>query len=270
MRANLWNRLTDLVYPPQCIACPNETDLPDGLCPACWREVQFITGPVCRFCAHPVAAEGLACSDCHRTPPPWDDGHAATIYDGIARRIVLSLKHGDRTDLSGIAARWLARAAGPSLDTVDVIAPIPLHWTRLVRRRYNQSAELARALSTLSGRAVVPDLLSRSRATRSLKGLSREQRQQVLSDCIVATPARRDRIAGRHVLLVDDVLTSGATLSAATLALRAAGAQRVTILVLARVVRSEIPWQPQPIEASTDRADHPAVTDVAPQQASSI
>ena len=237
----LWTRLADMVYPPQCIACPAETDLPDGLCAACWREVQFITGPVCRYCAHPVEADGLPCTDCHREAPAWDAGHAAVLYDGIGRRIVLSLKHGDRTDLAPAAARWMARAAAPSLGAVDLIAPVPLHWSRLIHRRFNQSAELARALGALTDLPVAPDLLTRRHRTRLPRGLDRDARRGVLDRAIVATPRRAALITGRHILLIDDVLTSGATLNAATRAFGAAGARRVTILVLARVARSEVP-----------------------------
>ncbi|MEO1364742.1 MAG: phosphoribosyltransferase family protein, partial [Pseudomonadota bacterium] len=151
---------------------------------------------------------------------------------------VLGFKHGDRQEVAKPAARWMLNASRDLLEDNVLIAPVPLHWMRLAKRRYNQSALLARALSDLSGHDWCPDLLVRRRYTPSLDGKSREARQGILSDAIAINPRRRHRIAGRSVLLVDDVLTTGATLGTCATVCRAAGATRVCISVLARAVKA--------------------------------
>jgi predicted amidophosphoribosyltransferase len=150
---------------------------------------------------------------------------------------VLALKHGDRHDVIRPAAKWLARAAAPLLQPGTVLAPVPLHWTRMLRRRYNQSALLVQALARETGQPHCLDLLHRTRRTQTLKGLDRAARHAMLSDAIRVNPARRALIMDRPVLIVDDVMTSGATLSAAAQAAFAAGAQDVCILTLARVAK---------------------------------
>ncbi|MEO0386821.1 MAG: phosphoribosyltransferase family protein [Pseudomonadota bacterium] len=159
------------------------------------------------------------------------------LYEGTGRRIVLALKHGDRLDLLRTVSGWMRRAGGALCEDADIIAPIPLHWRRFVARRYNQSAELARQ-GVLSARADrVPDLLRRVRWTPPQEGMGRETRFQTQHGALALTPRHRDRVAGAHVLLIDDVMTSGATLGAATEALRPAGPASISVLVLARVAQ---------------------------------
>jgi ComF family protein len=229
--------LLDTIYPPRCLACSEATDQPRGLCPACWRDTHFIEGTSCRRCGVPLIGEigpEDACEGCTRHPPAWDRGAAAIVYAGAGRRIVLALKHGDRLDMVRPLAGWMAAAGRELLAEADLIAPVPLHWSRLVRRRYNQSAELARRLARLSGRRAVPDLLVRRRATAPQQG-SREARAANQAGAFGLNPRRAAAVSGRTVLMVDDVLTSGATLSACAECLRAAGAARVNVLALARV-----------------------------------
>lgn len=231
-------RLIDTIYPPRCLACAHATERAHGLCPDCWRDTHFIAGAACWKCGLPLvgdAADGDLCEGCLGHPPAWDRGAAAILYHGAGRRMVLALKHGDRLDMVGALAGWMARAGADHLARADVIAPVPLHWRRLLRRRFNQSAELARHLGRMSGKPVVPDLMMRHRATPTQEKRTRDERARNLAGAIAVTPKRSAAVAGRAVLVIDDVLTSGATLSGCAEALRAAGAARVDVLVLARV-----------------------------------
>ena len=233
----LTTSLLDTVFPPRCLACAEPTVAAHGLCPACWRDTHFIAGTVCRTCGVPlVGAAGAedVCESCTRHPPAWDRGAAAVLYSGAGRKMVLALKHADRLDMVPPLAGFMAQAGRPLLEGADLLAPVPLHWLRLLRRRYNQSAELARRLGRLAGRPVVPDLLLRKRATPRQTG-NRAVRAANQAGAFVVSPRRQARLAGRRVLLVDDVLTTGATLSTCAEALKAAGAAGVDVLVLARV-----------------------------------
>jgi len=212
-----------------------------GLCGPCWRDTPFISGLVCDACGVPLPGEagGQAefCDECLTHAWPWSRGRAALLYHENGRRLVLALKHGDRHDVIRPAAKWLARAAAPLLQPDTLLAPVPLHWTRMLRRRYNQSALLVQALARETGQPHCLDLLQRRKRTQTLKGLDRAARHAMLSDAIRVNPARRALIVDRPVLIVDDVMTSGATLSAAAQAAFAAGAQDVCILTLARVAK---------------------------------
>jgi len=232
-----------LLFPPRCLCCGEAVASDFGLCPACWHEADFITGPCCERCGAPLpgAAEDadapLHCDDCLAAPPPWDHGRAALRYAGTGRRLVLALKHGDRLDLVKPLAAWMIRAARPLVTPEMIVAPVPLHRLRLVTRRYNQSALLARALARGLGLAHQPDLLQRTRVTPSQEGRDRDARHANLAGAIAPHPRRGALIHGKPVLLVDDVMTSGATLGAATRACLDAGAISVSVVVLARVAR---------------------------------
>ncbi len=225
------------IYPARCMACDTYTDAPHGLCPDCWRDTHFISGSTCTRCNAPLVGEvsGAECDQCLSTPPPWQRGVAVLDYDGGGGKIVQALKNHDRLDLAPAMARWMHRAAAPLLPYTDIIIPVPLHPTRLFSRKFNQSAELARHLSALSQKPCVPDLLTRTRKTQSQRGKDRLERIENLKAAITATRRHRDMLRGQRVLLVDDVLTTGATLSACTEACFAAGAKNVNIVVLARV-----------------------------------
>lgn len=229
------------IYPAQCVACDNMTEIEFGLCSTCWRETQFITGTICDSCGAPLPGDGegevLHCDDCMTIARPWDRGRAVLVYEGIGRRLVLGLKHGDRTDLARPAALWMARLAEPMIKENTVIVPVPLHWTRLLRRKYNQAAIIAQNMGGILHRPVVADGLQRPRRTKMLEGHSRDQRFAALDGAVVFHAKRQADLAGKSVLLVDDVMTTGATLAACAEAARAAGAENVCIVTLARVVK---------------------------------
>ena len=231
------------VYPPGCVACDAPVAAEHALCGPCWRDTPFITGLVCDCCGYPLpgdAAEGPAlCDDCLVVARPWEQGRAAMLYAGQGRRFVLRLKHGDRLELARPAARWMAAAARPILRPGMLVAPVPLHWTRLLRRRYNQAAVLAQALARAAGLESCPDLLVRPRRTASQDGRDLTARYHNLDGALQLHPRRGRLATGRRILLVDDVMTSGATLAAAADTCLAGGALEVHVAVLARVPKRE-------------------------------
>jgi ComF family protein len=230
-----------LIYPPQCLTCDAQVTTDFGLCGDCWRDTAFIGGLVCDQCGVPLPGEetGTAaqCDDCIAIARPWAQGRAALLYRENGRRVVLALKHGDRQDLVKPAGEWLMRAAGPILRPGMLVVPIPLHWFRLLRRRYNQSALLSARVAQLAGLEHCPDLLQRYRHTPSQEGKGRDARFVNMAEALRVHPRQVMRCEGRHILLVDDVMTSGATLAAAAEACLASGAANISVLTLARVAK---------------------------------
>ena len=230
-----------LIYPPQCLTCGALVTTDFGLCGPCWRETPFIVGLVCDQCGVPLPGEDSGkpehCDDCLTIARPWSRGRAALLYKDNARSLVLALKHGDRLDLARPAVKWMLRAAAPILEPGMLVAPIPLHWMRLFRRRYNQSALLSRAIAKSADLYHCPDLLIRRRATGTQDGRGRDARFANMSNALALHPKRAARAEGRHILLIDDVMTSGATLAAAAEACVAGGASAVSVVTLARVAK---------------------------------
>jgi ComF family protein len=230
-----------VLYPPQCISCAEPVLTDFGLCGDCWRETPFIAGLVCDRCGIPlpggVPGETAVCDDCMAIARPWGRGRAALIYRDNGRKLVLALKHGDRLDLARPAADWLVRAAQPILQPDLLVVPVPLHWSRLIRRRYNQAALLSKGLAMRAGLDHCPDALQRLRSTGSQENRTRDGRFANMAGALRVPSRRRALVAGRAVLLVDDVMTSGATFAAGTEALMQAGAASVDVLCLARVAK---------------------------------
>ncbi len=228
--------LLNAVLPPQCLACNAVVDTPGHLCGACFGNFTFITPPHCGICGLPLEqtiTDDLICGACVAERPVYGQARAVFIYDKHSRPLVLKLKHGDRTDMAVHLARWLLRSGREVLETADVLVPVPLHRWRLLMRTYNQSALLAHAAGKLSGKTVVADVLIRTKSTPPQGGLSRADRRRNVAKAFgVRRPAR---IEGKRVLLIDDVLTSGATANACALTLIQAGAAGVDVLALARV-----------------------------------
>lgn len=232
-----------LIYPSQCLTCDAHVASDFGLCGTCWRDTPFISGLACDKCGVPLhgttTEAGVLCDDCMTIVRPWSQGRAAMLYKDNARHLVLALKHGDRLDLVRPAAGWLAKAGADLFRPDMLVAPIPLHWMRLLKRRYNQSALLGGALAKQTGLSFCPDLLVRPRRTKTQDGMGRDARFQNMAGAIQAHPKRKHRMAGRPVLLIDDVMTSGATLAAAAEACLASHASEVCILTLARVAKDD-------------------------------
>ena len=237
----LMQRALSLIYPEQCVLCPTLLDQPGALCPDCWSEMPFIQGLACHLCgaAMPGETDGFdpVCDDCIATPRPWQAGASALRYSGAARRFVLRLKHSDRTDLARPAAGWMARAGRRFLTPDTLLLPIPLHWTRLLRRRYNQSAELVRHLENQANCPAIYDGLIRTRPTTLQDGMDREARARNLKGAITYNPKHHNQLKNRRICLVDDVMTTGATLTEAANACHAAGATHISVLALARVAK---------------------------------
>ena len=238
------SRIVDVVFPPGCLACREATATVDALCSTCWRAVRFIERPYCERLGTPFAAdlgsEGLLSPDAIAHPPVFTRARAVAHFDdGPARRLVHRLKYGDRLELATAMGAWMARAGDELLTEADLLVPVPLHRTRLMTRLFNQSALLAGAVSQRCGVPMCVDALLRAKATPPQVGLTRTQRASNMQGAFFVPADKQIEIEGRAIVLVDDVLTSGATVNAASRVLLRSGASRVDVLVFARVITGE-------------------------------
>ena len=240
MGLNVKTGLLDLLFPPLCIGCGEPLGAGQGFCHVCWSGITFLDGPACECCGLPFAFDpgpGTRCGACLSRPPAFDRACAIFAYDEKSKGPILALKHADRLDLVPGFAQWLERSGQVLLAETDLVVPVPLHRLRLWQRRYNQAAELARQLAALSGKTMAADALMRVRPTESQGAMTsaKARRRNVVGAFRVPDPAR---VRGQNILLVDDVLTTGATAESCARALKRAGAARVQVLALARVVKA--------------------------------
>jgi ComF family protein len=228
----------DVALPPLCPSCRGLV-ASNGLCAECWSKLSFIAPPYCPRLGIPFVYDpgpGILSMQAIADPPAFQRARAAVRFEEVARTLVHAFKYGDRLDLAPMLGRWMARAGRELTADADALVPVPLHWRRLWSRRFNQSAALAKEVSAASGVPVAHEVLNRVKATAQQVGLSRTQRAENVQGAFRVPAAERGAVKGRRVILIDDVLTSGATLDACARALLRAGATQVDALVFARVV----------------------------------
>ncbi|MBN8533708.1 MAG: ComF family protein [Rhizobiales bacterium] len=236
--ARLWRGALTLVYPPQCIACQAATGEAHALCPACWSTMPLISDPVCARLGTPFEHDfgpGMLSPAAIADPPRFDQARAVARHDGAAKALVARLKYGERLDLARSMATLMAGAGREMLATCDLIVPVPMHRGRLWRRRYNQAALLALELGRLTGKPVSLDALLRVKRTPPQVGLTRNERRANLAGAFKVDHERKASLAGLHLVVIDDVRTTGSTLNACAHILRQAGAARIDVLTFTLV-----------------------------------
>lgn len=231
----------DFVLPPLCLKCRTPVGDPQSLCGECWGKLKFLGEPMCACCGLPfphALGAGVKCAACTARPPTYARARSALIYDDESRELILPFKHGDRLEAAQVFARWMKSAASDLLGETDLVMPVPLHWRRLLKRRYNQAAVLAQLVGKRSQIRVDCSTLTRALPTLSQGEMpSARARLRNVAKAFAVSEAKRSSLSGRRVLLVDDVLTTGATINACAKTLLRAGAISVSAVTLARVVR---------------------------------
>lgn len=232
----------DAVLPPQCLSCREPVDTHGQVCGTCWSEIDFITDPRCAACGRPfeydLGPEAL-CGACIAEQPKYGRARSVMRYGERSRRLVIGFKHGDRTERAKTFGDWMARVGEEILSGADALVPVPLHRMRLLSRRFNQAAMLALVTGRRAGVPVQPRLLVRTRPTPSQGGLNARERRANVRGAFAVRPSQERQVRGRRLVLVDDVMTTGATVSACAQVLLKAGAAAVDVLTLVQVVRPE-------------------------------
>src|SRR5215469_7971207 len=227
--------VVDVILPPRCLACGEIVEEPDALCGRCWGGITFFAPPWCAGCGlpfpHPMG-EDAVCADCARERRAWDRARAVMRYDRKSRPLLLGLKHADQTHVAKAFGRWMQRAGDELLAAAELLVPVPLHWTRLFQRRYNQAALLADSIHAAGGPPVAADCLVRRRKTPSQGHLGPVARERNVRGAFgVRSPVD---VAGRRLVIIDDVMTTGATVDECARVLKRAGATWVGVLTMAR------------------------------------
>jgi len=235
-RLGIW--IVNFLYPPICPICGAPVEEAHCLCPECYKHLNFITEPCCRICGRPFEYKGLSdliCGSCMKKAPAFSMARSVLEYDDFSKQLILAYKHGDRTNLTPLLVKFLLQAENVIFQNVDMIIPVPLHWTRFWKRRYNQSSLLGKALGKKLGIPCYSNILKRVRMTESQGKKTRQAREKNIKNAFRV--ARPDAIKGKKILLIDDVMTTGATITECTKILRKAGAKEVKVITLYRVIR---------------------------------
>ena len=242
----VWRRgiqtVVEALYPSACLSCGKPVEGQAGLCAKCWLSSHFIAGLVCNTCGKPLIGqshEAEICDNCLNNPRPWSAARGVFLYEERARNLVWGLKYSDRSEIASAAGPWLLRAISPVLPENPLIVAVPLHWTRILKRKYNQSELLARALAKSGNFELAPELLKRVKRTPELAGLKKDARENALQGAIEVRQSQRARVERRNVLLVDDVMTTGVTLESAAKACLAQHAASVSAVFLARAAKND-------------------------------
>ena len=236
---NWLKSLMRFLVPPRCLKCALSIQNDQALCTDCWKELTFITTPYCACCGYPfsIAVEDNSlCGPCHQKQPLYAMARSALYYDDHSKPLILRFKHADATHLTPLLGQWLYNASHDILKQTDYIVPIPLHWRRLFSRRYNQAALLTLALARLSGKAASVTMMTRMRHTPFQGQLSTAARHDNVHNAFSIKPSWQAKIIDKNITLIDDVMTSGATINSCTRVLLKAGVRSVNVLTLARVV----------------------------------
>lgn len=230
--------LPELLVPSTCLTCDRFVDRQGGCCPQCWGQLRFVTKPFCPVMGTPFSidmGDNFLSAEAIANPPPFDKLRTVLLYDDLARKLVSSIKYSDRADLLRWVANWMNVAGSEVIDEVDAIIPVPLHPSRLRKRRFNQAGELAQRLARLNDKEFMPEVLIRRKPTRQQVGLSERERARNVSGAFAVPEEMKINLKGKRVLLIDDVYTTGATAKAATRALKRGGASHINVLVFAKV-----------------------------------
>ena len=230
-----------LIYPAQCLCCGDIVHSDFGLCGECWQDTPFIDGAACVQCSAPLLGPQIdqtdLCESCHASGRPWRQGRAVLHYSGNAKKLVLGLKHGDRTDIAPPVGRWMAQNVSDIVTPDTIVLPIPLHWSRAAQRKYNQASLLATSMAKALNIRALYNVLERTKPTRPLEHIGTQERYDRLLNAIRVKLGKEGLVEGKSILLVDDVMTSGATFDAATRACLNAGAKKIDVVVLARAAK---------------------------------
>lgn len=232
----------DMLFPPLCPGCRRLVGRPGELCGTCWPKLRFFERPWCEVLGTPFShdpGEGALSPAAIANPPPYARARSAVAYEGVARKLVQRLKYGDQPELAPAMAEWMARAGAELIADADVIVPVPLHPRRYFLRRFNQSAELGRALARQTGLAFEPGAVIRKKVTRQQVGLGHLERMDNVRGAFAVPKGAEGLISGKRVLLVDDVVTTGATVEAVTRGLLRKGAKAVDVLTFARALAGD-------------------------------
>jgi ComF family protein len=243
VKISSFEKIIDFVLPSRCPVTGDLVDSQGMVSPEAWKALSFITAPFCARCGHPfefalpAGAESSVCPTCLKSPPAYQGARSALVYDDNSRGLILGFKHGDQTHTAVAMVPWLVTAGRDFWKDADVIVPVPLHWTRLLRRRYNQSAVLGARVAKEVGISFLPDALARIRRTPVQGHLSATQRHKNVAHAFNVPRHRAARIVGKVIVLVDDVYTTGATVNECAKALLDAGAVKVYVLTLAKALK---------------------------------